>query len=88
MCRNAADKEALEGSVKYFPTSRALSFSYFPYMGQKNDNGKIKNVSKDTNCLYTTVGQILDLSHLKHFPSKLVATAIFPHAIEEGPTHG
>ena len=42
--RNAADKEALEGAVKYFPTSRALSFSYFPYMGQKNDNGKIKNL--------------------------------------------
>ena len=49
MSRNAADKEALEGSVKYFPTSRALPFSYFPYQGQKNDHGKIKDVSKDTN---------------------------------------
>jgi len=31
--RYAADKEALEGGITYYPASRALPFEYFPYMG-------------------------------------------------------
>ena len=30
--RNAADKEALEGKISYYPPSRAIPFGYFPYL--------------------------------------------------------
>ena len=30
--REAADKEALEGSISYYPPSRAIPFGYFPYL--------------------------------------------------------
>ena len=31
-CRNAADKEALDGRITYYPASRAIPISYFPYL--------------------------------------------------------
>jgi len=34
--RNAADKEALEGRITYYPASRAIPISYFPYLGERN----------------------------------------------------
>jgi len=34
--RNAADQEALEGRITYYPASRALPLSYFPYLGHRN----------------------------------------------------
>jgi len=34
--RNAADIEALEGRISYYPASRAIPLSYFPYLGQRN----------------------------------------------------
>merc|ERR1712203_695326 len=34
--RNAADQEAVEGRLSYFPASRAIPISYFPYLGQRN----------------------------------------------------
>jgi len=33
--RNAADKEALEGRITYYPASRAIPISYFPYLGER-----------------------------------------------------
>ena len=30
--RNVADQEALEGRISYYPASRAIPFSYFPYL--------------------------------------------------------
>jgi len=41
--RYAADKEALEGNIEYFPKSRGLPFKYFPYAGKtKNEDGSVK----------------------------------------------
>jgi len=34
--RNAADKEALEDRITYYPASRAIPISYFPYLGERN----------------------------------------------------
>ena len=34
LIRNAADQEALEGKITYYPASRALPLSYFPYLVQ------------------------------------------------------
>jgi len=34
--RNAADIEALEGKVSYYPSTRAIPIRYFPYLGQRN----------------------------------------------------
>jgi len=37
--RNPADKEAVEGDrLAYFPASRSIPISYFPYLGQRNQN--------------------------------------------------
>jgi len=33
--RNAADKEALDGRITYYPASRAIPISYFPYLGER-----------------------------------------------------
>ena len=34
LVRNAADKEALAGKITYYPASRALPLSYFPFLVQ------------------------------------------------------
>jgi len=36
--RYAADQEALDGGLEYFPKNRGLPISYFPYMGKTNGN--------------------------------------------------
>jgi len=38
--RNAADQEAVEGRLSYYPASRAIPISYFPYLGQRNQVDK------------------------------------------------
>jgi len=38
--RNAADQEAVEGRLSYYPGSRAIPISYFPYLGQRNQVDK------------------------------------------------
>jgi len=38
--RNAADQEAVEGRLAYYPASRAIPISYFPYLGQRNQVDK------------------------------------------------
>jgi len=38
--RNAADIEALEGRISYYPPSRAIPLSYFPYLGQRNQEDR------------------------------------------------
>lgn len=35
--RYAADQETLDGGLSYYPTSRGLDMTYYPYMGPKND---------------------------------------------------
>jgi len=43
--RGAADQEAIEGGLEYFPKTRAIPITgYFPYTGQRNNNGEDKNV--------------------------------------------
>jgi len=34
--RESADKEALEGRISYWPASRAIPLTYFPYLGERN----------------------------------------------------
>jgi len=36
--RYAADREALDGGLEYFPANRGLPISYFPYTGKSNGN--------------------------------------------------
>jgi len=37
--RNAADKEALEGNMQYFPTDAGIPVTYFPYSGKTDHVG-------------------------------------------------
>ena len=55
--RNAADQEAVEGRLAYYPASRAIPISYFPYLvitktktnNDKNAKTKQSNTQQKTS---------------------------------------
>ena len=58
--RNAADKEELEGRISYYPPSRAIPFSYFPYLVNMIKEGLTQSFSFSIRARRTKNTRMLD----------------------------